>query len=233
MGGFLDTKAPSIEAEYGRYIDGDLLGKIIAKNFFLNRIGVAPEDLYIPVGRYGDAERKYRSPDKVRKDAGDGHLRIGPDRLTFEIKCARINIANRHLGQAEENWAFTNVKTSPGKVPKAYDVLIAIGIRTLGLEDARYWQYLTELAAKYKLQGKELRIDARPDEEEFLRLCTFFIVSRKALTTNYFRLTLRAMNSNRYSKFAADGGDPARCLHMWSEAMKSCTAQGGAKVSGR
>jgi hypothetical protein len=52
MSGFLDPNAPSIEAEYPRYINGDIRGKILFKNFLLHRIGISPENIYIPLGRY-------------------------------------------------------------------------------------------------------------------------------------------------------------------------------------
>ena len=77
-----------------------------------------------------------------RHDLGDGHVDIGPRRVTFEVKCARINIANRSLGYTSENWAFVNLLHSPGKTAKSYDILVAIGVLTLGLEDERYWQYV-------------------------------------------------------------------------------------------
>lgn len=142
MAGFLDKTAPSTESEYSRYLDGDILGKILAKNFLVNRLGYSHDAVFIPVGRYGDADNKYAKSGLVVRDPGDGHVQTDAGVLTFEIKCARINVANRHLGQKAGNWAFTNILRSPGKAEKGYDLLIAIGVLVLGLEDSRYWDNL-------------------------------------------------------------------------------------------
>jgi hypothetical protein len=56
MAGFLDPRAPSIEAEYARYLDADILGKIVFKNFLIHRAGAAQAPLHIPLGRYGDRD---------------------------------------------------------------------------------------------------------------------------------------------------------------------------------
>lgn len=220
MTGFLDKNAPSIAAEYGRYVDGDILGKLIAKNFLLNRLGFKENQVYVPVGRYGDAVQKYKVKEQVNHDVGDGHVKSDGGRITFEVKCARINIANQYKGQAAENWAFSNVKTSPSKAPKAYDVLIAIGVRTLGLEDARYWKHLEDLKARRHEQGRLLRIDARPDEEDYLALCTFFIIRRKDLPTNFFRLTIRSLDDSSYAAYAAEGDDQTQCKAVWAAASR-------------
>ncbi len=53
--------------------------------------------------------------------------------VLFEVKCARINIANRSRGGMAENRAFQGLLTSPGKCDKEYDVLIAITCGNLGL----------------------------------------------------------------------------------------------------
>jgi hypothetical protein len=37
MPGSLDPKSPTVEAEYARFIDGDVLGKLVFKNFVVNR----------------------------------------------------------------------------------------------------------------------------------------------------------------------------------------------------
>lgn len=214
MSGFLDNNAPSIEAEYGRYLDGDILGKVIAKNFLLNVIGYDVSQVYIPVGRYGDAAEKYNG--HVLRDPGDGHVQTGNGRVTFEIKCARINIANRYKSEIAENWAFVNIKTSPAKVPKAYDVLIAIGLRTLGLEDPRYWDHLCQLRERYGTQGREVQVNAQPHEQAYLTRCTFFLLRHQELKTNFFRLTLRSMGKSPYHLVAADGDDIERCKALWA-----------------
>jgi hypothetical protein len=118
MSGFLNQIAPSVELEYSRYLDGDVLGRILTKNFLVNRLGYQIDNVVIPVGRYGDAGIKYATDGVVAHDPGDGYVNTSIGPLAFEIKCARMNIANRHIGQQAENWAFTNILRSPGKAEK-------------------------------------------------------------------------------------------------------------------
>ena len=54
MSGFLDKGAPSTEAEYIRYLEGDIFGKIIFKNFALNILKIPERDVKIPIGKWGD-----------------------------------------------------------------------------------------------------------------------------------------------------------------------------------
>jgi hypothetical protein len=54
MPGFLDPNAVSVEAEYTRYLDADVLGKIVLKNFAINVLGLDARDIRIPVSRHGD-----------------------------------------------------------------------------------------------------------------------------------------------------------------------------------
>jgi hypothetical protein len=218
MSGCLDNNAPSIDAESGRYLDGDILGKVITKNFLLNVIGYEAGQVYIPVGRYGNAAEKYDASGRIQPDLGDGHVQTSQGRVTFEIKCARINIANRYKLESAENWAFVNIKTTPAKVPKAYDVLIAIGLHTLGLEDSNYWTHLEQLREQYRAQGREMLPTAQPHEQAYLPLCTFFLLRREELKTNYFRLTLRSMGKSAYNEVAANGDDLRRCKELWARA---------------
>ncbi len=228
MPGFLDQSAPSAEAEYSRYVDGDVLGKLITKNFLLNRAGYSAEQVIIPVGRYGDAKDKYSTKWKKSNDLGDGYIidaNSPTDRLTFEIKCARVNIANRYLGQPKEkqkeNWAFTNILTSPAKEKKSYDILIAIGIGTLGLEDEGYWKHFEELVQKkYQSEGRHVSLGAKPHQSEFLSLCSFFIIPFSEIPTNGFRLNIQSIpKSKKYSCFHARGDDSAGCKRVWDYAI--------------
>lgn len=219
MAGFLDKNAPSIDAEYGRYLDGDIIGKLVAKNFLLNVIGYDDSQISIPVGRYGDAAEKYNADGIVGHDPGDGYVQTERGLVSFEVKCARINMANRYNSRLAENWAFVNVKTTPARVPKSYDVLMAIGLHTLGLEDANYWTHLEGLQQQYVTQGRELKVEARPHEPAFLPRCTFFLIRRQELKTNYFRLTLRSLGKSKYERFAASGDDIERCRALWARAV--------------
>jgi hypothetical protein len=143
----------------------------------------------------------------------------GSRSITFELKCARINIANRSNGAKLENWAFVNLQRSPGKAEKQYDVLIAIGIAALGLEDGRYWEYLNTTFATLRANGHAAKVDALPHEAEFLSLCSFFIIPRTRLKTNYFRVHLHCLTTSYYSSFHAWGHDQLGCRQKWSAAI--------------
>jgi hypothetical protein len=217
----LDPLAPSVSAEYARYIDGDLMGKLLTRNFLVNRLGYKPENVITPIGRYGDARVKYITPGVVNHDPGDGHIEIDGNLITFEVKFARVNIANRSLGQFAKNWAFVNLKNSPGKARKKYDILIAIGVLTLGLEDENYWADLYEVLDSLRQRGLPQNINALPHEPEYLSLCSFFIMPMTDIQTNYFRVTIDSIENSRYAKFRAWGYDEKRCKELWLNALQS------------
>jgi len=222
MTGFLDLSAPNTAAEYARYVDGDILGKLIVRNFLVNRVELPPEAIFIPVGRYGDAAVKYANVGKVSHDPGDGHVDLPTGRLTFEIKLARINIANRSRGGADENWAFVNLKHSPGKAEKSYHLLIAVGLSTLGLEDDRYWMHLRQLDTKLRAKGLPSRLDSLPHEDEYLSRCSFFLIPRTNLKYNYFRVNLTSVNKSAYASYLARGSDTVGCRKQWTNAVLAC-----------
>ena len=222
MTGFLDPSAPNTAAEHARYVDGDILGKLIVRNFLINRIELPAESIFTPVGRYGDAAVKYAKSGSVTYDPGDGHVDLPTGRLTFEIKLARINIANRARGGTDENWAFVNLKHSPGKATKSYQILVAVGLSTLGLEDDRYWTHLRQLDTQLRARGLTSRLDALPHEEEYLSRCSFFLIPRTSLNFNYFRVNLTSVGKSAYAKFLARGSDPADCRKQWTNAVNVC-----------
>lgn len=215
----LDPLAPSETAEYARYLDGDLIGKILARNLLVNRLGYKPESIFTPLGRYGDARVKYGASGVVH-DPGDGHVEIDGKRITFEVKFARINIANRARGETAKNWAFVNLKHSPGKTPKKYDILIAIGALTLGLEDENYWHDLNSVLGNLRERHLPANIDAMPHESDYLSLCSFFVMPMSKLPTNYFRVSVHAIENSHYGKFRAWGHDEARCKVIWRNALE-------------
>lgn len=215
----LDPNAPSQTAEYARYLDGDLIGKILTRNFLVNRLGYKSESVFTPIGRYGDARVKTDQFGVVR-NPGDGHIEIDGMRITFEVKFARINIANRARGEKAKNWAFVNLKHSPGKAKKNYDVLIAIGALTLGLEDENYWRELNSVLSGLRLRALPTNIDAMPHETDYLSLCSFFIIPMRKLPTNYFRVNIDSVEGSQYGKYRAWGHDEARCKEVWGNALK-------------
>ncbi len=214
----LDPRAPSATAEYARYLDGDLLGKILARNLLVNRLGYKPESIFTPLGRYGDARVKYSAAGVVH-DPGDGHIEIDGKRLTFEVKFARVNIANRARGETAKNWAFVNLKHSPGKAEKKYDILIAIGALTLGLEDENYWLNLNSVLLSLRERGLAANIDAMPHELDYLSLCSFFVMPMMELPTNYFRVNIDSVERSRYGRYRACGHDYPRCKEVWDNAL--------------
>lgn len=219
MSKILDPLAPSEAAEYARYLDGDLMGKILTRNFLVNRIDYTHESIFTPLGRYGDAVVKYNQSSVVH-DPGDGHIDIDGVRITFEVKFARINIANRSRGDTSKNWAFVNLKHSPGKAEKKYDILIAIGSMTLGLEDNNYWPDLNSILEGLKMKEVPANINAMPHESDYLSLCSFFIMPMCNLPTNYFRVNIDSVESSGYGKYRAWGHDEVRCKEVWGDALK-------------
>ena len=204
MAGFLDSRAPSIQAEYLRYLDGDILGKLIFKNFLVNIIGLSADDIYIPLGTWGDigVGRDCRADAQFQSDA---------QWLDVEIKCAHINIANRTRGDLNENWAFTQLLKTPKGTPRKYDLAFAVGIRSLGFEDPRYWPYLEE-------HGFE--ITRLPHESQFLNRCGFLVMPFSDIPKNYFRVTLPALPKSQYFKYFAWGREPDKCLDIWNTTIR-------------
>lgn len=217
MAGFLDSFAPSIAAEYTRYIEGDALGKILFKNFLRHRIGVTDEQIYVPRGRHGDVEA-----DRVIK-AG-AQVSLNQSWKDIEIKCARINKANRYRGADKEDWAFTSLLTTGrNKEPKNYDIAVAIVVRVLGHEESAYWDYLQLRADALRKQQIEFGIDCLPHEDTYLNLCGFFVIPYSQIETDYFRVHFTALSHCRYHRFFAWGHNPDRCRQIWLSAIEFIT----------
>src|SRR5882724_7432607 len=83
----LDPTAPSISAEYGRYLDGDFLGKILFKNVAENILGIsmAGGDITIPSGSQRHQGRSHYLP-------GDAFVKIDRRQLHVEIKFSHLLI---------------------------------------------------------------------------------------------------------------------------------------------
>ena len=131
-----------------------------------------------------------------------------------------MNIANRTRGDTNENWAFNNLLKTPKGKPKTFDIAVAIAVRTLGLEDPNYWQYLYDLEAEYRKNEFDFDIDAMPHEDTFLNICCFFIVAFSQLETNHFRVTLQALPNNKYWNCHSWGHDHSRCQKIWDVATR-------------
>jgi hypothetical protein len=213
MPGFLDERAPKVDAEYGRYMDGDILGKFLFKNFILNRAKVPTSDLHIPVGRFGDVGTSWTC-------GADAQVRIDGKWKEIEIKCARVNIANKTRGGSTENWAFNKILETTSGESKQFDLACFIAVRTLGLEDPNYWPYLATLNKEYSRYDIPFKCDALPHEVEFLSLCSFIIVPHSRLVSNYFRVMLSTLSTGEYSNYHAWGHELRRCRLIWNSAVK-------------
>jgi len=214
MPGFLDKRAPAVEAEYGRYLDGDVLGKFLFKNFMRNRARVSNSDLHIPVGRFGDVGTSWTC-------GADAQVRFGGRWREVEIKCARVNIANRTSGGTTENWAFNRIlKTSNGD-SKTFDLAFFIAVRALGLEDPEYWPYLEKLENEYRRSRVPFKPNALPHEAEYLSLCSFIIMPYSRLAANYFRVMKSMLSKGDYSYYQAWGYEVRRCRLIWESAVKN------------
>ena len=106
MPGFIDRSAPSVLAEYSRYIDGDMLGKLLAKNLLVNRLGFLDDAVEMQLARHGDASTRYEKGSSVRETLTDGYVQTDRGRISLEIKCARVNLSNRMRGLESRNWVF-------------------------------------------------------------------------------------------------------------------------------
>jgi hypothetical protein len=213
MKGYLDKDAPSIESEYSRYIDGDIFGKILFKNIMTRVVGITPEGLQIPLGRHGDRI-------SGKEQSGDAQVSVNNRWYDCEIKFARVNIANKTLGQTEENWAFASLLTTPTGGRKTYDIAIAIGARVLGIEDDRYWGYLNTMCLAHQRAGRAITPEVLPHQEEFLSLCGIFILPRQVISgKGYFRVTLRALAGNKYRDYFAWTHDYPRVRSLWHSAI--------------
>ena len=123
MSGFLDKDAPNIEAEYLRYLDRDILGKLLFKNFRLNVIGLSESDLRIPIGRHTSYDG--------RKFLGDAEVRIHERWGSVEIKCAYIGVKESDSRKTPlRYWSFGRLLNTVKKRPKIpFELAFCIGIQ--------------------------------------------------------------------------------------------------------
>src|SRR5207244_270736 len=96
--------AVSIKAEYTRYLDADLLGKILFKNFCLNVLGVKEESVKIALSRHGDLG--------THKDPSDAEIRFENHSYVVETKISRWQIQKRNRINPIPRWSFSGLKHS-------------------------------------------------------------------------------------------------------------------------
>lgn len=195
MAGFLDPQAPSIEAEYARYID--ILGKILLKNFLISRIGLDPTCLEMPLGSHGERGPRWRPH--------DARLRLLDRVVTIEVKCSRV--LELEWNHPSDSWAFGRLLHTQGGRQHTYDVLLAFGIPDFSFNDTTHWSRAAETRPFL------------PHEPQYLDRCGIFFYTRKTLDRNFFRVSLaRLPESVRWPRFSW-GRDRTRCLGLWAQVL--------------
>jgi len=212
--GFLDKQAPSPEAEYVRFLEGDVFGKLILKSYLLRVIGINESDIRIPIGKWGDMNAESHG-------LADAAVCIKGRWLAVEVKVARLNIANKTKGQTQTDWAFNNILRSPSKATKAYDILFAVGVNVLGFENPGYWEHFRRTISELAAADPSLSAKVLPHEPAFLNLCGAFVLPFTGIPNNHFRVTVRALSSSPFSKYFALLSDRVRCKEIWASTVAS------------
>lgn len=218
MPGFLDRQAPSPEAEYVRFLEGDVFGKLILKSYLVRVIGIDESNIRIPIGKWGDMDAESHG-------VADASVFIEGSWLTIEVKLARLNIANKTKGQTQTNWAFNNILRSPSKATKAYDILFAVGVNVLGFENPGYWAHFRRTVSELAAVDPTLSEQILPHEPAFLNLCGAFVLPFASIPNNHFRVTVRALSASSFSKYFSLLNDRVRCKELWASAL-AATASG-------
>jgi len=219
MPGFLDPFAPSIEAEYNtRYLNDDILGKILFKNFALNALEVEAASVDIDLSRHGDLG--------THKDSADAKIRFQKHSYIVETKISRWCVQKRNKINPIPRWAFSGLKHSANKrtARDNYDLVFAAGINAPGLEDPRgYWTHFDLLKKAAKKEGRDFGLSAWPHEPEFLNHCGLFILPRQFIFSphcaNSPYITIQAI-SEKYDEFFAWGNDISRLRKVWQHAIR-------------
>ncbi|MEO7933137.1 MAG: hypothetical protein ABIT76_08265 [Chthoniobacterales bacterium] len=221
MPGFLDTSAVSIPAEYARYLDPDILGKILLKNFAMNVLGIREKDIRIPISRQGD-EGNY-------KDLCDAGIRIGGRSYSIETKLSRqiMSAKSRRTADPAARWNFSKLKRSSASGAERcdYEILFAVGILGPGLEDSReYWKYLHALRKRELAAGRPFDYSTWPHDAAFLTRCGFYIMPRREIRRNQMDITIRKIPHGKSDEFFGWGHDFARLRGLWDRATRAANA---------
>lgn len=212
--GFLDPHAISIQAEYMRYLDRDILGKIIFKNFARNILGLGSQHgVKIPLSRHGDSG--------TGKDPCDVVIRFDNRSYNVETKCSYHIVA--HKVTPAPRWMFSGtMKSRSGQKRSNYDLLFGVGIDLPGLEESvGYWRQLNDLKAANQAEGRLFELSTWPHEAPFLNLCGFLVMPRRLIRTNHMDFTIRNLPMRAEYEFFAWGKDSGRCRDIWRHAIKS------------
>ena len=208
MSGFLDLNAPSIIAEYSRYLDSDILGKIIFKNFFLNVLRFREEEIYLPLGR----SPRYDE----RKLCGDAQVLFRGRWLNVEIKTSHVVIVHPNSSRPLKCWSFSRMLyTSHKKEKSPYDFAFAVGIHSRGLGDPKYWEDLNIPVKSHKNGENCYDPEALPHESSYLSRCGIFLLPHMRIRRNVVAVTIRAIENTSYGEFFSWGHDREQCRRIW------------------
>jgi hypothetical protein len=217
MAGYLDSEAPSEYSEYSRYLDGDLLGKYLFKNFCTNYLGLQDADIHVPRGR----SPRY----DPRRISSDAQVMINRRWLNVEIKCSRLNLAHPWEKTPLECWSFGPMLRAPKGRPKPRcDLAFLVGVRTRGIADPEYWKHLKCLVKELQRFDGDLNLSTLPHEPEFLNLCGFLIIPASVMfanNVNNISLTTRKLSRCKFQAFFAWGYDRRQCLLRWHAALRA------------
>lgn len=213
MSGFLDPHAVSVEAEYTRYLDPDILGKIVLKNFATNVLGLDPKRIRIPLSRLGDLG--------TYKDACDAGVRFENRTYNVETKCSRWVVATRCKANPSPRWAFSGLLHSArGRERSEYDLVFAVGINAPGLEDSLgYWKHLHSLKKEHEAEGRSFELSVWPHHQAFLSRCGIYILPREVISKNHFDVTIRTLSQRQDFDFFSWGHDIRRLRYVWQRAI--------------
>jgi hypothetical protein len=212
MPGFIDPAAPSVEAEYARYLEGDLLGKFVFKNFCRNVLQLPDRALHIPLGRRGDFGA-------TTKPDADVLVEVNGRKFDVELKCVRVSVPGRKDGNTRKTWFFGPALRKPKGGRRRCDIAVFIGVMTLGLEDRSYWTSLDQYAEKMAREDIKVFPRTQPHEPKFLNMCGFFVIPFRSIRTNCFRVTIGAVERCKYKQQFAWGHDVKTCRQIWANAV--------------
>jgi hypothetical protein len=216
MSGFLDPNAVSVEAEYTRYLDADILGKIVLKNFAINVLGLQFRDICIPVSRHGDVGNY--------KDFCDAGIRIRGRTYSVETKCSRHIVAKKTRAvNPSPRWNFGKLLYSArsGRERTDYEILFAVGVDSPGFEDSEgYWRHLHAMPIRHLKNGRPFDFSVWPHDAAFLERCGFYIMPRVAIRVDQLDVTLAAIERRSDYEFFSWGNDFKRLRTVWQHALE-------------
>jgi hypothetical protein len=214
MSGFLDLGAPSVLAEYSRYLDSDILGKILFKNFFLNVLRFREDELYVPLGR----SARYDD----RKLCGDAHVLVQGHLLNAEIKVSHVNIVHPKSSRPLKCWSFSRMLYTTRKREKIpFDFAFAIGVHSRGLGDPEYWEDLRNSTRPRQSRTKNFDPETLPHESSYLSRCGIFLLPHRYIQRNTVAVTIHAIERCPYDRFFSWGDDIKKCRRIWMETLRT------------